>query len=153
MFVSWLLPAGHEHSTVRLQVDLANHQGGIGQNVAVAEFIQVEQHVAGMAGELLHVAFGPGFLCTSHCGSSRHVHGAQSELEEKKRNMYLEQPKSVVWCLTKQRKLLCNVLPWRKGQNKYSGVSQTRVRWDQLPTRTYGWQENLLMSFRVSGET
>lgn len=61
-----LLPAGHEHSTVRLQVDAANHQGGISQNVAVAEFIQVEEHVAGMAGELFHVAVGSGLLCTGH---------------------------------------------------------------------------------------
>lgn len=96
MFCLGLSPAGHEHSTVRLQVDAANHQGGIGQNVAVAEFIQVEQHVAGVPGELLHVAVGPGFLCTGHHGSSRHVHCAQSELEAKKINMDQKQQQSAV---------------------------------------------------------
>lgn len=47
---------------MRPQLNTANHQGGIGQNVAVAELIQVEQHVAGVAGELLHVAVGPRLL-------------------------------------------------------------------------------------------
>lgn len=48
-------PAGHEHGAVGTQLGAAHHQGGVRQDAAAPELVQVEQHVAGVARELLHV--------------------------------------------------------------------------------------------------
>lgn len=49
-------PAGHEHGTVRPQLHVSDHQGGVRQDLAATQLVQVQQHVVGVAGELLHVS-------------------------------------------------------------------------------------------------
>lgn len=63
-------PAGHEHGAVCTQLHAAHHQGGVRQNAAVSELVQVQQHIAGVARKLLHVSHHRGG--NLHLRSSAH---------------------------------------------------------------------------------
>lgn len=67
-------PAGHEHGAVRAQLHAAHDQGGVGQDAATSEFVQVQQHVAGVARELLHVSHNRGLRRSVHPVSSQFIH-------------------------------------------------------------------------------
>lgn len=63
-------PAGHKHGAVCTQLHTAHNQGGVSQNAAVSKFVQVQQHIAGVARKLLHVSHNRG--SDLHLGSSVH---------------------------------------------------------------------------------
>lgn len=67
-------PAGHKHSAVRAQLHAAHNQGGVGQDATTSEFVQVQQHVAGVACELLHVSLNRGLRRSVHPVSSQFIH-------------------------------------------------------------------------------
>lgn len=69
-------PAGHEHGAVRAQLHAAHEQSGVGQDAATSEFVQVQQHVAGVASELLHVSHNRGLRRFVHPVNSQFIHNS-----------------------------------------------------------------------------
>lgn len=70
---------------MRPQLYVADNQGGISQDVAMPELVQVQQHVVGVAGELLHVSLSRGsglhLLRPVDPVSFQYIHDALSDLQ------------------------------------------------------------------------
>lgn len=96
-------PAGHQHGRVCLKVRVANHEGGVSQNVAMAEFVEVQHHVIAVARELLHISRrrAPQLLPPVHPVSFHRLHHTRlcRREEEEDEGHFRGLNDGAVWCV------------------------------------------------------